>query len=355
MAQAQITREPFGNLPTGETVDLYTLINPRGASAQITNYGGIVVALRVPDSAGVLGNIVLGHGDLDAYLTSKAYFGALVGRYANRIASARFSIQGAEYTLAANDGPHHLHGGRRGFDKALWRAAGALGPDGPALELRYRSSDGEEGYPGALEVIVTYTLTDDTALRIDYRAATDRDTVLNLSHHSYFNLFDAGASPILDHEMQIFADRYTPVDTELIPTGAIAAVHATPLDFKRPRRIGADIDQDHQQLRAAGGYDHNFVLNGKPGQLVRAARVRDPSSGRTMEVYTTQPGLQFYSGNFLDGSIVGRGGAVYGRRHGFCLETQHFPDSPNKPHFPSTLLKPGQPYRHTTSYKFDTK
>jgi len=355
MAQAQITRDPFGNLPTGEAVDLYTLINPSGASAQITNYGGIVIALYVPDSAGVLGNIVLGHNDLDAYVAGKAYFGALVGRYANRIAHGRFSLQGAEYRLAANDGPHHLHGGRRGFDKALWRAAGALGPDGPTLELRYVSDDGEEGYPGALEVVVTYTLTDDTALRIDYRAATDRDTVLNLSHHSYFNLFDAGASSILDHEMQIFADRYTPVDTELIPTGAIAAVHSTPLDFKRPRRIGADIDQDHQQLRAAGGYDHNFVLNGKPGGLVRAARVRDPSSGRTMEVHTTQPGLQFYSGNFLDGSIVGRDGAVYGRRHGVCLEAQHFPDSPNKPHFPSTLLRPGQDYRHTTSYKFDAK
>jgi aldose 1-epimerase len=352
MAQAGITRRHFGNLPTGEAVDLYTLVNAQGACAQITNYGGIVVSLRIPDGAGALDEVVLGYGDLSGYVANQPYFGALVGRYANRIGNAQFVVAGVEYRLRANDGRHHLHGGLRGFDKALWRAASGLGPNGPLLELRYVSAAGEEGYPGELEVAVTYTLTEDTGLRIDYQAHSDRDTVVNLSHHSYFNLRDAGASSILGHQLQINADRYTPVDATLIPTGAIAAVHGTPLDFKRPQPIGARIDQSHEQLLAAGGYDHNFVLNAKRGELVLAARVSEPHSGRSMEVYTTQPGLQFYSGNFLDGSVVGRAGTVYGRRHGFCLEAQHFPDSPNKPHFPSTQLKPGESYRHTTLYKF---
>ena len=355
MGEPQITRQHFGNLPSGEVVDLYTLVNSRGARAQITDYGGIVVSLRVPDAAGVLADVVLGHSELGGYLDNKPYLGALIGRYANRIAHARFVLQGTQYRLAANDGPHHLHGGLRGFDRVLWRAAGDLRADGPALKLRYVSESGEEGYPGTLEAGVTYTLTEDTALRIDYEARTDRTTVLNLSHHSYFNLRDAGATPILAHELQINADRYTPVDDTLIPTGAIASVHSTPLDFKRQRQIGAGVDQDHPQLRAAGGYDHNFVLNGKPGELAFAARVFDPDSGRIMEVYTTQPGLQFYSGNFLDGSVVGRGATAYRRRHGFCLEAQHFPDAPNKPHFPSTQLEPGQVYRHTTLYKFSAK
>ena len=355
MGEPQITLQHFGNLPSGEVVDLYTLVNSRGARAQITDYGGIVVSLRVPDAAGVLADVVLGHSELDGYLDNKPYLGALIGRYANRIAHACFVLQGTQYRLAANDGPHHLHGGLRGFDRVLWRAAGDLRADGPALKLRYVSESGEEGYPGTLEAAVSYTLTEDTALRIDYEARTDRTTVLNLSHHSYFNLRDAGATPILGHELQINADRYTPVDDTLIPTGAIASVHSTPLDFKRQRQIGAGVDQDHPQLRAAGGYDHNFVLNGKPGELAFAARVFDPDSGRIMEVYTTQPGLQFYSGNFLDGSVVGRGATAYRRRHGFCLEAQHFPDAPNKPHFPSTQLEPGQVYRHTTLYKFSAK
>ena len=355
MAQPQITRQHFGRLPNGEAVDLYTLVNSRGACAQITDYGGIVVSLRVPDAAGVLADVVLGHSELSGYLDNKPYLGALIGRYANRIAHACFILQGTQYQLAANDGPHHLHGGLRGFNRVLWRAAGDLRVDGPALRLRYVSESGEEGYPGTLEAAVTYTLTEDTALRIEYEARTDRTTVLNLSHHSYFNLRDAGATAILGHELQINADRYTPVDDTLIPTGAIAAVHSTPLDFKRQRQIGAHIDRDHPQLRAAGGYDHNFVLNGKPGELAFAARVFEPDSGRIMEVYTTQPGLQFYSGNFLDGSVVGRGATAYRRRHGLCLEAQHFPDAPNKPHFPSTQLEPGQLYRHTTLYKFSAK
>jgi aldose 1-epimerase len=353
MAQASITRQHFGNLPTGEAVDLFTLVNARGAQAQITNYGGIVVSLRVPDRSGALGEVVLGYADLAAYLANnKPFFGALVGRCANLIGNARFSLDGIEYRLAANDGPHHLHGGLRGFDKQLWRAATQSGPNGPMLELRYVSEAGEEGYPGALDVTVTYTLNEDTGLRIDYEARTDRATVLNLSHHSYFNLRDAGASPILDHQVQINADRYTPVDDELIPTGAIAAVHNTPLDFKRARRIGEHIDDSDEQLRRGRGYDHNYVLNAKPGELTLAARVVEPHTGRTLEVRTTQPGLQLYSGNFLDGSAVGRDGAVYAKRHGLCLEAQHFPDSPNKPHFPSARLDPGQVYHHTTLYKF---
>jgi len=354
MTQPQITREPFGNLPGGEAVDLYTLVNTRGAQARIINYGGILVSLRIPDDTGVLSEVVLGYSDLAGYLANTPYFGALVGRYANRIGDARFVLDNVEYRLAANDGAHHLHGGVRGFDKALWRAAASLGAAGPVLELRYVSPDGEEGYPGSLDIAVAYTLTEENALRIDYRAQTDRATVVNLSHHSYFNLRDAGASPILDHRLQINADRHTPIDAGLIPTGAIAAVHNTPLDFKRPRRIGAQIEHDHEQLRLAGGYDHNFVLNARPGELRLAARASAPDTGRAMEVHTTQPGLQFYSGNFLDGSAIGRGGTVYRKRHGFCLETQHFPDSPHRPHFPSTRLGPGEIYRHTTLYKFTT-
>jgi aldose 1-epimerase len=352
MTQPQISREPFGNLPTGEAVDLYLLVNARGAQARIANYGGILVSLRIPDEAGVLNEVVLGYADLAGYLANKPYFGALVGRYANRIGGARFVLDDVEYRLAANDGAHHLHGGVRGFDKALWQAAASVSAAGPVLKLRYVSADGEEGYPGSLDVAVTYTLTEENGLRIDYEAQTDRATVLNLSHHSYFNLRDAGASPILDHRLQINADRYTPVDAGLIPTGAIAAVHNTPLDFKRPQRIGAQIEHDHEQLRLAGGYDHNFVLNGRPGELKFAARAIAPDTGRAMEVHTTQPGLQFYSGNFLDGSAIGRGGTAYRKRHGFCLETQHFPDSPNRSHFPSTRLGPGDVYRHATVYKF---
>ena len=355
MTKAGITRQPFGSLPSGETADLYTLVNARGAQAQITNYGGILVSLRVPDSRGALDDVVLGYDDLGGYLANKPYFGATVGRYANRIANARFALEGVEYQLAANDGAHHLHGGARGFDKAIWRATGTLGPQGPMLELRHTSGNAEEGYPGTLEVAINYTLTEDSELRIDYEARTDRITVVNLSHHSYFNLRDGGASPILEHEIEISADRYTPVDDGLIPTGAIAAVHGTPFEFKRLRSIGARIDHEHEQLQVAGGYDHNFVLNGKRGELMLAARVSEPHSGRMLAVYTTQPGMQFYTGNFLDGSITGKGGVVYHKRHGFCLETQHFPDSPNKPHFPSTRLEPGQRYQHTTLYKFGAK
>jgi len=355
MTESRITQQPFGILPDAQTADLYTLVNARGAQAQITNYGGILVALRVPDNAGAFADVVLGHNVLSGYLANRAYLGALIGRYANRIAAARFVLDGVEYRLAANDGPHHLHGGARGFDKALWRATGSPGPQGPQLELRHVSANGDEGYPGTLEVAVTYTLTEESELRIDYEAHTDRTTVLNLSHHSYFNLRDGGASPILEHEIEINADRYTPIDAGLIPTGAIAAVHGTPFDFKRQRGIGARIDQNHDQLAAAGGYDHNFVLNGKPGELRLAARVSEPRTGRTMAVYTTQPGLQFYTGNFLDSSITGKDGTVYRKRHGFCLETQHFPDSPNKPHFPSTRFEPGQRYLHTTVYRFGVK
>lgn len=350
-----IVRRPFGQTSDGEAVELYTLTNANGMEVAITTYGGIVVSLTAPDRDGHYADVVLGFDDLDGYLAGHPYFGAIVGRYANRIAKGTFSLDGKEYTLATNDGENHLHGGDEGFDKKVWRGRGVIGGKGIHLILDYTSPDGEEGYPGTLDVMVVYTLTHDDELKIDYKATTDKATPINVTNHSYFNLRGQGTGDILGHELMISADRFTPVDETLIPTGELRPVEGTPFDFRKPTAIGARIEADNQQLEYGGGYDHNFVLKREGDELALAARVHEPKTGRMMEVYTTEPGVQFYSGNFLDGSNVGKGGKVYDFRDGFCLETQHFPDSPNQPDFPSTILRPGEEYSTTTVYKFFAK
>ncbi|GIK37763.1 MAG: aldose 1-epimerase [Chloroflexota bacterium] len=333
-------------------MDTFTLTNKNGVSTKITNYGGIVMSLNVPDKAGQFGDVVLGFDTVEGYLKPHPYFGALIGRYGNRIANGKFTLEGKDYTLAQNDGPNSLHGGLQGFDKVIWDAKPLDTADGPALELTYLSKDGEEGYPGNLLVKITYTLTHDNALRIDYTATSDETTVINLTHHSYFNLAGAGNCDILDHDLLLNAPHFTPIDETLIPTGEIKPVTGTPFDFTQPARIGLRINQDDEQLKFGLGYDHNWVLNNTDGALALAARVTEPGSGRVMEVWTTEPGIQFYSGNFLDGSNTGKGGKIYRHRSGFCLETQHFPDSPNQPNFPPTVLKASQTYTSTTVYKF---
>lgn len=350
---AKITRQPFGVTKENIPVEIYTLRNENGCQARITNYGGIVVSLTMPDRNGKFGDVVLGYDKLDDYLKNNPYFGCLVGRYANRIARGRFTLNGKEYQLAVNNPPNHLHGGLKGFDKVVWQANPLATKDGPALELRYVSKDGEEGYPGTLKVTALYTLTNKNELRLDFTATTDKDTIVNLSHHSYFNLACEG--DILKHEVMIAADNFTPIDATLIPTGEIRPVKGTPLDFTSPMPIGARINEPHEQLKFGKGYDHCWVLNKPMGMLGLAARVYEPTSGRVMEVITTEPGLQFYTGNFLDGSHVGKGGKVYHFRTGFCMEPQHYPDSPNKPQFPSVVLKPGQTYKNTIIYRFSTK
>ncbi len=350
-----VKAEPFGSTPKGEKVTLYALTNRNGVTARIINYGAIVVSLRVPDSKGKLDDIVLGYDTLDDYIANNPYFGAIAGRYANRIALGQFVLDGVTYTLATNNGPNHLHGGVRGFDKVIWQARPVEKADQAGVEFSYLSKDGEEGYPGNLRVIVTYWLTNADELRIEYEARTDKATPVNLTHHSYFNLAGQGTGSILDHEMMINADQFTPVDDGLIPTGELRSVKGTPMDFRRPTAIGARINQEYEQLQYGGGYDHNWVLNRGKKPLTLAARVSEPTTGRIMEVYTTEPGLQFYAGNFLDGSNIGKGGRPYTYRSGFCLEAQHFPDSPNKPSFPSTILKPGECYTQTTVYRFRTK
>ncbi|HME00063.1 MAG TPA: aldose epimerase family protein [Terriglobia bacterium] len=337
----------------GQTIDLYTLTNKNGVQVGIINYGGRVVSIRVPDRQGQMADVVLGFDNGDGYLGANPYFGAIVGRYANRIAKGRFTLDGVDYKLAQNDGPNSLHGGVKGFDKVLWKTA-ELAKQNSALELTYLSKDGEEGYPGNLSVKVTYTLSDDNELWIDYRATTDKDTVLNLSNHSYFNLAGEGNGEILQHQMMIAASRFTPVDATLIPTGELRNVEGTPFDFRQPTAVGARIDNDDEQLKLGRGYDHNFVLDRKGSGLTLAARVVEPKSGRVLEVKTNQPGIQFYTGNFLDGTIHGKGGKVYGHRFAFCLETQHFPDSPNHSGFPSTELKPGETYHQITVFQFST-
>jgi aldose 1-epimerase len=336
----------WGQTPEGESVELYTLTNAKGSEARIVTYGGIVVSLKVPDRSGAPGDVVTGFDNLDGYLTPAPYFGAIIGRYGNRIGKSRFSLNGVEYTLASNDGENHLHGGVRGLDKRVWTAR-PLSPQ--SLELTYLSKDGEEGYPGNLSTTVTYTLTDANELKIEYSATTDKDTVVNLTSHSYFNL--AGQGDILGHQVVIHADRFTPVDQGLIPTGELKSVAGTPFDFRTAKTIGERIEQKDEQLIFGRGYDHNWVLNRSGSGLETAARVTDPKSGRVMEVLTTEPGLQFYTGNFLDGTLQGKG-RVYTRRSAFCMETQHFPDSPNQPGFPSTVLKPGGRYQTTTVYRF---
>lgn len=357
MAEAKpgIKKQPFGKTSEGAAVDLYTLTNARGATAGIITYGGTVVSLKMPDRKGKMDDVVLGCDSMDAYQKNTAYLGALIGRYGNRIAKGKFTLNGVEYTLATNNGENHLHGGIKGFDKAVWSATPLNRPGGPALRLTYRSKDGEEGYPGNLSVTVIYTLTDNNELKVDYSATTDKDTVVNLTHHSYFNLAGAGSGDILGHQMFLNADRFTPIDDGLIPTGELRSVKGSPMDFTKPTAIGERIEQSNEQLRFGMGYDHNWVLNKRGRALTLAARVYEPASGRVMEVYTTEPGIQFYSGNFLDGTISGKKGQVYNKRNGFCLEAQHFPDSPNKPKFPSTVLKPGRKYAQTTVYKFSAR
>jgi aldose 1-epimerase len=344
----QISSRPFGHTPDGTPVLLFTLRNSHGAEVKIMNYGGIVQSFTVPDKDGKMGDVVLGYDHLDGYLKESPYFGALVGRYGNRIANAKFTLDGKEYTLATNNGPNSLHGGKKGFDKVVWVPKVLATREG-ALELHYVSKDGEEGFPGTLTVTAIYTLTDDNALRLDYVATTDKDTIVNLTQHSYFNLALKG--DVLNHDVMIDADKFTPVDSTLIPTGELRPLDGTPFDFRRPTAIGARINQDDEQLKLGGGYDHNWVLNKKPGELKLAARVHEPTTGRVLEVLTTEPGLQFYTGNFLNGKIVGKGGRVYNKRNAFCMEPEHFPDSPNHPEFPSVVLRPGEIYKNTIIFK----
>lgn len=350
-----IEKTTFGSLPDGTAVELYTLENDGGMSVAILTYGGIVQAVNVPDRTGAVANVALGFGKLADYVEKNPYFGTITGRYANRIAGGRFTLDGTTYELAKNNGPNALHGGLAGFDKKLWQAREINGADRVGVELTYTSPDGEEGYPGTLDTKVTYTLTDDNQLRIAYEATTDKKTVVNLTNHTYFNLAGEGRGSILDHELMLNASAYTPVDGTLIPTGEIAKVQGTPMDFKAPTRIGERIRDGEEQLVYGRGYDHNWVLDKtQPGALTLAARVREPTTGRVMEVHTTEPGIQFYAGNFLDGTLVGTGGRMYRQGDGFCLETQHYPDSPNHPEFPSTVLEPGQVYETTTVYAFST-
>ena len=350
-----VTRAPFGRTPDGQPVESFTLTNARGLEVRAITFGDIIISVRVPDRDGRLGDVVLGHDDVEGYLAKSAYLGALVGRYANRIAGGRFTLDGRTYPLATNNGPNHLHGGVRGFDKHLWKAEPFERPGAAGLVFTRRSPDGEEGYPGNLDVRVTYTLTDRNEVSFEYFATTDKPTVVNLTQHSYFNLAGDGKRDVLGHELTIDADRFTPVDKTLIPTGVLAPVAGTPFDFRKPTAIGLRIGADDEQLRHGGGYDHNFVLNRRREDLTHAARVFEPTTGRTLDIATTEPGVQFYSGNFLDGSIKGKGGRAYGHRYGFCLETQHFPDSPNRPRFPSTVLRPGQQYRSQTVLTFGTR
>jgi aldose 1-epimerase len=355
-AQAQkISKASFGKTADGASIDLYTLTNRNGMEAKITNYGGIVTALTAPDRTNKYADVVLGFNDLDSYLKGHPYFGALIGRYGNRIAKGRFILNGVEYKLAVNNGENHLHGGIKGFDKVVWTAQSMTTKLGPSLSLTYLSKDMEEGYPGNLTVKVVYTLTNKNELRIDYSASTDKDTVTNLTHHSYFNLAGEGNGDILSHVLTLKADRFTPTDAGSIPTGELRNVQGTPFSFLQPMAIGDRINDTDQQIQFGGGYDHNWVVNGPAGTLRQAASVYEPTSGRVMDVWTTEPGIQFYTGNFLDGTLTGKSGKVYQKRMGFCLETQHYPDSPNQPKFPTTTLKKGATYRSTTIYRFSSR
>ena len=357
VAPAQtVSKASFGKTSDGQNIDLYTLRNTHGVEAKITNYGGIVVSLKVPDRNGKFDDVVLGFNDLDTYLTSNGpYLGALIGRYGNRIAKGRFTLNGVEYKLATNNGANHLHGGIKGFDKVVWNGREMKTAAGPAVVLTYLSKDGEEGYPGNLNVRVIYTLTNNNELKIDYSATTDKDTVTNLTHHSYFNLAGEGNGDILNHLVTINGSRFVPTDAESIPTGKLKAVAGTPFDFLKPAAIGSRIDQDDEQIKFGRGYDHTWVINGRAGVMRLAATAYEANSGRVMQVWTTEPGVQFYTGNFLDGTLTGKSGKVYQRRYGFCLETQHYPDSPNQPSFPTTTLKKGQTLKSTTIYRFSAK
>ncbi|MGE5581045.1 MAG: aldose epimerase family protein [Bacillota bacterium] len=342
----KIQKELFGTTGEGKTAFLYTLSNSKGMTIKITNYGGIITSILAPGLNGKMADVVLGFNTFGEYLSGHPYFGAIIGRYGNRIARGRFSLNGKEYKLATNDGPNHLHGGLAGFDKKIWEAAEISNPQEAGVKLSYLSKDGEEGYPGNLAVVVEYLLNDRNELTIRYQATTDKPTVINLTNHSYFNLAGEGSGNILNHQLTLNADHYTEVAEGLIPTGELRPVKASPLDFTVAKAIGAEI------AKVEGGYDHNYVLNKKPNELSQAAKVYEPISGRTMEVFTTEPGIQFYTGNFLDGANKGKAGKSYGKHAAFCLETQHFPDSPNHPEFPSTILNPGDTYHQATVYKF---
>jgi len=344
-----VEKAPYGNLPDGRPVDIYTLTNAKGLRVRLTNYGAITVSLEAPDAGGNLTDVTLGYETLEGWLTNTFYFGATVGRYANRIAKGKFTLDGTTYTLATNIGENHLHGGIQGFDKRLWNAETVQTDDAVGVKFTYLSKDGEEGYPGNLQVTALYTLTDDNQFKVAFSATTDKPTVVNLAHHTYWNLAGPAAGDVLGHELMLCADRYTPVDAGLIPTGELKPVKDTPMDFTTPTAIGARIDQ------VEGGYDANFILRDYGKGVRLAARAVEPKSGRVMEIYTDQPGIQFYSGNFLDGTVTGKGGVAYKKHHGFCLETQHYPDSPNEPDFPPVVLRPGETYTHTMIHRFSTK
>ena len=347
-----IKKDAFGKTPDGKSVDVYTLTNSHGLEARVMTFGGIVLSLRVPDRNGKLDDVVLGFDSLEPYFTNNPHFGSIIGRYANRIANGKFTLDGAEYTLPKNDGPNTLHGGVNGFDKHLWQAEAVDNAKDAALVLRYTSKDGEEGFPGNLRTKVTYTLTDSDELAVEYEATTDKATPVNLTSHGYFNLAGQGTVDVFAHELLINGDRFIPVDKNLIPTGELRPVKGTPLDFTESFSIGSRINSKDEQLVLARGYDQTFVINRKGPELELAARVHEPTTGRILEIYTTEPGVQFYSSNFLDGTLTGKQGRVYKQHYGLCLETQHFPDSPNHPSFPSTILRPGQTYHSRTVYRF---
>jgi len=342
-----IEKQVFGTMPDGKEVYIFTLTNSSGAKAKITNYGAAVVALIVPDRNGKMEDVVTGFENLEGYINDKSFFGVTVGRYGNRIAKSKFSIDGVEYNVTANEGENHLHGGNVGFYKAIWDAEQLETEEGPA--------DGEEGYPGNVNMEVVYTFTNTNELRIDYTGTTDKPTILNPTHHSYFNISGDFTKPITSQVLQIDADYYTPVNDKLITTGELAKVENTPFDFREPQVVGDRIDDDFDQIKFSGGYDHNWVINEYDSKVKKAVELYEPVSGRVLEVLTDQPGVQFYSGNFMNGTITGKGGVVYNHRTGLCLEPQHYPDSPNKPDFPSTVLRPGETYKQTTIYRFSTK
>jgi aldose 1-epimerase len=354
-ASASVSRASFGTAPDGKQVDAYTLVNGHGIRARILTYGAILQSLETPDRAGAMDDVVLGFDDLPGYVKSSPYFGAIVGRYGNRIARGRFTLDGKTYTLAINNGPNHLHGGVKGFDKVVWDAQSFRTDSGVGVALTYTSPDGEEGYPGTLRAKVTYTLNDRDELTVDAEATTDKATPVNLTNHTYWNLAGDGKRDILGHLLMLESNNIVPVDSTLIPTGQLMPVDGTPFDFRSPTAIGARIEDPHVQLRYGQGYDHTFVLDRASGTGVKhALRLTEPTTGRTLDIYTTEPGVQVYSGNFLDGTVVGKHGHVYRRRYGLALETHHFPDSPNQPTFPSTILRPGETYRTRTVWRFGT-
>jgi aldose 1-epimerase len=350
--EAGVSRAVFGKTPEGETVDVFTLSNAQGMEVRVITYGGIITSIRVPDRSGHLDDVVLGFDNLDGYIKNPPYLGAIIGRYANRIAKGRFALDGKTYTLAVNNGPNHLHGGIKGFNKVVWKAESFKNFDGTGVVFTHTSPDGDEGYPGTLSLRVAYTLSDHNEIAVDYQATADKPTPVNLTQHTYFNLAGEGSRDVLDHVLTINASRYTPVDANLIPVGELRDVAGSPFDFRMPKAIGERIGQDDPQLRMGNGYDHNFVLDRTGDSLLQAAHVVEPSTGRVLDVSTTEPGMQLYTGNFLDGTLTGKSGHVYKRRYGFCLETQHFPDSPNQPNFPNTILRPGETYRSKTVFAF---